>query len=652
VKSVRETRTDQPARGSAAERVSHRGAGQAFADSRPQTIAQRQRADAIRSSPLVVAQRSKIGRLFGEAAQLELAPASIVNDEVRPDQTAARTVVRQFASGPVVQRNEATSPAGLQLKSELRVSLGSELVTIAKTNFPNSYWLRWQSTVDDYVNQILDRLITTYGLKNRQLIEQGVRLEAGTLGANSASLLHEITQGIAQLPATMQTSSNKEIVKLALYPAATDRFSSFIEQYIVPHTIAFARTRVVTLMSNLKTVDQRIRDDWGGLKGKFSLTGDVKTIHLTGSDFHNQGQQVAIIESTTGSKLVYKPRTTSPDRALIGEDGVFAALNEISLGTVQLPTMKFDERTAKGGEAYSYVEFKTKITEKTEGEIESYYMRYGQVAVASKLAGVNDLHYENVMSVESGPTVIDAETSFIPYILSAVDFAKTGIKEALTTFKDEQGLVNNSFYTAGEKNKWDLDPLLQQKHAHQFAAYVQSVRRQDLTGEENYLFCFELGIRNMLDLIDKKRAVIIETMLQKIANVHHIRIVPFKTSEFTGMIKSYRDWSEDGQKDRADLTVTDCVKKIKLSLIDKKFSTDTSAFIESTKGIVGKAVEADLSSGDTPILHFDPVRNELTYHGAPIAISKEWSNPRATITKAVNSVGDSDVHKVKAELLG
>jgi hypothetical protein len=70
----------------------------------------------------------------------------------------------------------------------------------------------------------------------------------------------------------------------------------------------------------------------------------------------------------------------------------------------------------------------------------------------------------------------------------------------------------------------------------------------------------------------------------------------------------------------------------------------------TTKSTVGKGLLIDFQRRDTPILHFDPSRNSLTYHGSHVAMSKEWANPRATIKKAVYSVGDSDIHKVTSDL--
>lgn len=551
----------------------------------------------------------------------------------------------------VLQRDEETSQQGVEFKNEMKNSLSAELVTIAKKHFGGWYGWSWQSTIDTYVDGVLNDLIRTYGLKNQKPIRLKIRQLAGTLGNNTARLLDEITTAIGQLPATMNTPKNKGIVKLALYPEAKSDFGSFVEEYISDNAINFAAARIQTMIASLKNVEKRILGDWDGLKQQFSLTGKVKVIELTGSDFHNEGQQVAIITSDTDSRLVYKPRTTSPDKELIGEDGFFQSLNEISLNTVNLPTMKFREMTDESGKSYSYVEYQKKEALKTEEQIESYYVRYGQLAVASKLAGVNDLHHENVMSVSGGPTIIDAETSFLPYVLTSVDFAKTGIKDALTSFRDDEGLVNTSFYTMKEKTDWDSSAQLRLKYSNTFDQYVDAIRREDLKGEGNYLFSFKLGIQNMLNLIDKKRDQIVEAMMQRIVRVRDIRVVPFDTKQFTVAIASYHNLLEVDRPQDAESQVTDCVGTIKNALLQKGFSPLSEAFLATTKSTVGKGLLTDFQRRDTPILHFDPRKNTLTYHGSHIAMSKEWADPRATIKKAVYSVGDSDIQKVTSDLL-
>ncbi len=94
------------------------------------------------------------------------------------------------------------------------------------------------------------------------------------------------------------------------------------------------------------------------------------------------------------------------------------------------------------------------------------------------------------------------------------------------------------------------------------------------------------------------------------------------------------------------------ILKIKTALIEKGFSPLSDAWVLSDKGILGKGLLKDYKSGDTPIFHFEPSRNELIYHDESVAMHKEWFNPQAMIEKVIDNVAATTVEKVLADVLG
>jgi hypothetical protein len=489
--------------------------------------------------------------------------------------------------------------------------------------------------------------MNVYGEKNEDLLN--LRLKQN-LKPRTAKLLAIITRTIYKMPDVMKTAENTEIIKKALYP--NFERNGFDEGMIGEHTLSFAQSRSDQLLKNFQTLIIRVLTDWDKITKKFGITGDLKYIHLTGSDFHKGGQQVAIIESTDGGEVVYKPRSVSPDEGLIGEGGVFEQLNLISDKTVELPSMKFMEKQDYAKKSYAYVEFQEHKKEMSEEGLEQYYRRYGQMVIASKLLGVNDLHHENIMAVAGTPTIIDAETSFLPYVMSAVSYAKTEIDAALGTFQVGDKLTNTAFVTPEEQEHWDtMDEEERQKYRGIYAYYVTEVRRNDLSGKGNYLGFFTLGLKDMLTLIAEKKKEIIEMMMNKIKTLHHIRVVPFGTIVFSGSLRSFRNSMDEGNDAEANDVVLDDIKRLKEALKEKGFSLLTDAWVSSIYGSgVGAGLKKDYEMGDTPIFHFEPYRNELIYHDQVVAMHKEWFNPEELITRTVNSVGSSNISTILENL--
>ncbi|WP_157729370.1 DUF4135 domain-containing protein [Tumebacillus algifaecis] len=541
-----------------------------------------------------------------------------------------------------IQRDD--DPAAKQeIKNGLHQELAAELTQLAQNYYYHSYRFRKQATIDLYLDQKIDTLIAKHGTKNYELIKMSILGELDTLGARQKQILAVIEQTFAAMPKETLTSKNKELIKNALNPPAMS--DPFDEANLSDYAITFAQEQSRAILQNLTTIIGRVTADWAQLQAELGLGGALAWIHLTGSDFHNQGQQVCLLEAADGSKAVYKPRSVSPDRAVLGHDtGMFPALNKLSGGRLLLPSMKFIENAQAG---YSYVEFQKQETVKDSKSVLNHYYKMGQITVASKLLGANDLHQDNVMSTSAGPNVIDAETSFLPYLWQAESYAETGIQGALKSFTTTgDDLTNNHFVTPTEKATWDSmsDADRKARRLHSFGDFIRERRRNDLTGECNYLAAFEWGVADAVQVIEAKQDEIVKMILTRIGGIKNIRVVPLATQEFTQMIASFQDDLRNGMA--ADMKMIDHMKsQIVKSLQAKGFQMEGGS-----DATLGKGLLQDFQIRDTPIFHFEPTTNELTYHHTKVGSHIEWAAPDVLLRKAVGRVAATDVKKLIREL--
>jgi hypothetical protein len=465
------------------------------------------------------------------------------------------------------------------------------------------------------------RFLGRYGEGNEDLMRLSQKREKGE---QVGALLPVILGTLDRLPAPMRIPKNQELIKKALHPDI--HTLGFREEYLKRRDVDFAGRRSRLILANLRQLNDRVGEDWERLQDAFGLEGDLKSIELTGSDFHNLGQQVAIIESTGGQKVVYKPRAVGPDLALSGEEGsAFATLNQLNEGALDLRTMRYLPRMDPSGR-YSYAQFVQQKPEKSPAEIRTYYRRLAQTLVAAKLLGVNDLHQENVMATEDAPTIIDAETAFLPYVMTARRMTATGVRGALTSFQsiETRELENNYFVTRQEREAW---PTLtaeekQQRRLVTYGDYVTERRRNDLTGEGNYRDSFVEGLRTVLGVIDDNQDDIVEMVRNRMEGLTMARVVPYNTMEFTGAIRDYHDWLREGEPDRSRQILTGKVDQAVDSFGNKGFELSGGA-----RQTILEQMEADFDTRDTPVFHFNPGNNNLTYHGLLIGRHPAVADP-------------------------
>lgn len=156
-----------------------------------------------------------------------------------------------------------------------------------------------------------------------------------------------------------------------------------------------------TLVENYDTLIKRLERDKEEIQQEWNLAEwQISKIEVSGSDSHNKGKTVLLIELKNGAKIVYKPRSLKPE----------IAYQEFCSKISQ--KCKYPTRSIKiidKGE-YGWEEFIKASSCKSQEELKRYYYRFGILIFINYILNANDLHVENVIAQGEHPVIIDAET--------------------------------------------------------------------------------------------------------------------------------------------------------------------------------------------------------------------------------------------------
>jgi type 2 lantibiotic biosynthesis protein LanM len=159
----------------------------------------------------------------------------------------------------------------------------------------------------------------------------------------------------------------------------------------------------------------RFGADWERIRtGLFpeSDPGRLTAIAAGAGDTHRQGRTVAILQFSSGLKLVYKPRSMSLDVHFaeflewVNQSGFeprFRALKVIDC------------------RGYGWSEFVDHKPCSSRQEVARFYERLGgYLAIFHALRG-NDMHFENLIAAGEFPVPVDIETLFHPVVNQGID---------------------------------------------------------------------------------------------------------------------------------------------------------------------------------------------------------------------------------------
>lgn len=356
-----------------------------------------------------------------------------------------------------------------------------------------------------------------------------------------------------------------------------------------------------------------------------NITGNLQFVHLTGSDYHNDGQSVSLIETTTGDRAVYKPRSLKPDVTLEGRVGsVHSDLADVGDGGgPALGTARFLEKTSEDDEHYGYMEFMRKTPQLSVAEAKNYYRRMGRMVVSTKMLGVNDLHQENLLTGPGGtPIIIDAETSFLPDVMMDEAWNKTIIKDTLISFEKNDETTPNFFYTPEDEHAWQEVG----NEGQPGRDFIQERRRASFRAGGRYQADFENGVMDVLNFVSDNEEAVIVFVKQKAQEVRHIRLVPLATSEFNGALSAYN--SPDNRENVLRVISQDIINSL---------TTSGYQMAGGQLAIIKEGLAADFGNTDIPVFHYEPQNDHVYYRGRVVA----------THVPGIAAAIEANVHRIK-----
>ncbi len=151
---------------------------------------------------------------------------------------------------------------------------------------------------------------------------------------------------------------------------------------------------------------ERLSKDWDLIRASLAAgaaPGSLTSIAAGAGDTHRRGRTVAILEFSTGFKLVYKPHSQSVD-VHFGE-----FLEWVNHAGFETPfrILKIIDRGC-----YGWSEFVVHQPCSNRGEVERFYQRLGGYLAAFYVTRAKDMHFENLLAAAEFPVPVDLETLF------------------------------------------------------------------------------------------------------------------------------------------------------------------------------------------------------------------------------------------------
>ena len=239
---------------------------------------------------------------------------------------------------------------------------------------------------------------------------------------------------------------------------------SFVRSYPVLFRSLYMRTTnwvdyTVELLS-------RLSEDWDLIRGSRVLgpePGRLTAVCPGAGDEHRRGRTVAILEFSSGVKLVYKPRSLSLD---VHFGDFLEWVNESGFE----PPFRSLTVIDRGG--YGWSEYMAHQPCSRHAEVERFYQRLGGYLAVFYALNANDMHFDNLIAANEFPVPVDLETLFHPVVNEADDPAANAWRSSVLRVLmlptrilwsetqegvDISGLGGRSgqYYPAGTVNSWD-----------------------------------------------------------------------------------------------------------------------------------------------------------------------------------------------------
>jgi type 2 lantibiotic biosynthesis protein LanM len=176
----------------------------------------------------------------------------------------------------------------------------------------------------------------------------------------------------------------------------------------------------------------------------------VERLRFGLSDRHNGGRTAVRVDFTAGHRAIYKPRSVA------GE----IAFSELVLWfNSRTGDRRLRETWSLDRGSYGWMEWVPNDASNTADEVRDFYHRFGRILALAYVAGVSDLHRENVIACGDQPVAIDLET-VLTYGPRERDWSVAGTGILPRTIApslpdiDRSGLTGEVFEDVDEAHAW------------------------------------------------------------------------------------------------------------------------------------------------------------------------------------------------------
>jgi type 2 lantibiotic biosynthesis protein LanM len=177
---------------------------------------------------------------------------------------------------------------------------------------------------------------------------------------------------------------------------------------------------------NTGTLLERLAADRQTLARVFNGNADlgpVERVEAGLSDPHDGRQRVAVLAFAAGVRVVYKPRDLRVDGAFERLVAWFAHHGLESTPPAPRVVLR---------EGYGWAEYVDQGEFTSHAAVARYFEQAGALIFLAHLLGARDLHMENLIASDAGPTLIDLELLVQPSLRSSVAFTEGTTGEDLT----------------------------------------------------------------------------------------------------------------------------------------------------------------------------------------------------------------------------
>jgi len=391
---------------------------------------------------------------------------------------------------------------------------------------------------------------------------------------------------------------------------------------------------------------ERLSKDWDLIRS--SLAAGVEPKSLTSiaagaGDSHRRGRTVAILEFSTGFKLVYKPHSQSVDVHF----GAF--LEWVNQAGFETPfrILKIIDRGS-----YGWSEFVAHQPCSSRGEVERFYQRLGGYLAAFYVTRAGDMHFGNLLAAGEFPVPVDLETLFHNALVTekddpAINAFQLSVMRVLLLpqriYESETyegvdmsgfGAKSGQYFPVGKASSWervgtDEMRLVRNKTVlMEVAGNRPKLEDQDVAAGE-FVEAFVTGFRWVYGLIEERRDELRATggILDRFGD-DEVRFVPRATAAYLVLLRACQ---------HPDLL---------RNAIDRDQALDSLWLGAAQQTYLTRLVPAelrDLQSGDVPVFTSHPNSRDLwTSEGE--RIQEVFEQPAlALVREELNRLGEEDL---------